>query len=671
MGLETIDICIIAAFLVYAVAAGLRSRALASKNLEEYFLAGRSLNGWQAGISMAATQFAADTPLLFTGLLAVSGIFSLWWIWTYALSFLLVGFVLAPAWRRAGVLTDAELTERRYGHRSAFLLRGVKAIYFGTIFNCTVLAIVLLAATRIAEPFLVWHRWLAPELYEPVLSFVQWLNTPLTTLTDTGPDLWVRSADNLLSIGAIVLVTAFYSTTGGLRSVVATDMLQFTVAMLATAAYAGCVLVEIGGLDALAERLSALYPNEAGLAGQAGLGGIRSSQLLAFTPSQAKDVSVAFLAVLGLQWLVQMNADGTGYLAQRSMACRSDLDAKRASVVFTVAQILFRSLLWITIGLGLLVLLPPDPSLTGSALTADREASFVRGIAELLPPGLKGLMLLGMLAALASTVDTHLNWGASYWSNDLYRRFVCQQWLGREPSDRSLVWVARGANLLILAIALIIMLHLSSIQTAWKISLLFGAGMGVMLVLRWLWWRITAVGELVAIGVSSVFAPLLLLTIPDTYEALRLLIVAVVSTGAGIWASVRTATPSDEQLLSFYRQVRPPGFWGPQHKALGEDPQEGPHRLGRTLVAVMSAALSVFLLLTGLGSWLFSSPAPSWFPWRSVWLLLLLVLSVGLVPLWWRQIFPRSGREYQGDCSQQGNTTGEQKHSRETRLFQE
>ena len=634
MGLETIDICIIAAFLVYAITAGLRSRPLASKNLEEYFLAGRSLSGWQAGISMAATQFAADTPLLFTGLLAVSGIFSLWWLWTYALSFLLVGFVLAPAWRRAGVLTDAELTERRYSHKTALLLRGVKAIYFGTIFNCTVLAIVLLAATRIAEPFLVWHQWLVPELYTPVLSFVQWLDTPLTTLTDGSPDMWIRSANNLLSIGAIVLVTAFYSTTGGLRSVVATDLLQFTVAMLATTAYAGYILVEIGGPDALAERLSVLYTSETGP------GGIRSSQLLAFTPSQAKDVSGSFLAVLALQWLVQMNADGTGYLAQRSMACQSDLDAKRASVVFTVSQIVFRSLLWIAIGLGLLVLLPPDPSLTGTALTADRETSFVRGIAELLPPGLKGLMLMGMLAALASTVDTHLNWGAAYWSNDIYRRFVCQYWLEHEPSDRSLVWVARGANILILAIALIIMLHLSSIQTAWKISLLFGAGMGVMLVLRWLWWRITAVGELIAIGVSLVLAPLLMLTIPDTYEALRLLLVAAVSTGAGIWASVLTATPGDEQLQAFYCQVRPPGFWGPQRKALGEDPQEGPHQLGKTLLAVISAALSIFLLLTGVGSWLFSSPAPSWFPWRSVWLLVLLGTSVGLVPLWWRQIFP-------------------------------
>ena len=636
MGLETLDICLLAAFVVYAVAVGLRSRRLASQNLEEYFLAGRSLTGWRAGISMAATQFAADTPLLCTGLLAVSGIFSLWWIWSYALSFLLVGFVLAPAWRRAGVLTDAELTERRYSQPAALLLRGVKAIYFGTIFNCTVLAIVLLATTRIAEPFLVWHAWLAPELYEPLLAAVRWLDTPLTTLPDTSPEVWIRSTDNLLSIGLIVLVTVFYSTTGGLRSVVATDVLQFGVAMLATAAYAGWVLVEVGGLDGLAARLSTVYT------GQAGPGGIRASQLLAFTPSQAKDVSGAFLALLALQWLVQMNADGTGYLAQRSMACRSDLDAKRASLVFTLAQVLMRSLLWIAIGLGLLVLLPPEPSLSGGALVADREASFVRGIAELLPSGLKGLMLLGLLAALASTVDTHLNWGASYWSNDIYRRLICERWLGREPSQRSLVWVARGANIGLLAIALLIMFHLSSIQTAWKISLLFGAGMGVMLVLRWLWWRITAVGELTAIGVSCVLAPILLLTVPDNHEALRLLLVAGVSSGAGIWASLRTARADDAQLQTFYRQVRPPGFWGPQQQALGQAPQHGRRRLGRTLLAVFSAALSVFLLLTGLGSWLFSSPAPRWFPWRSVWLVLLPILSLGLVPVWWRQVWPRA-----------------------------
>jgi hypothetical protein len=346
------------------------------------------------------------------------------------------------------------------------------------------------------------------------------------------------------------------------------------------------------------------------------------------------------LAVISIQWLIQVNSDGTGYFAQRSMACRTDLDAKRASVVFTLAQIFFRSLVWIPIGLGLLILLPPDPGLTGAALTAEREASFVRGIAELLPTGIKGLMLTGMLAALASTVDTHLNWGSSYWANDIYRRFFCQYWLKREPGDRSLVWVARGSNLLTLAIALVIMTHISSIQTAWKISLLFGAGMGGILVLRWLWWRLTAVGEIAAIGVSLLLAPVLLFTLPSENEALRLLIVAVVSTAAAIAASLLTKPDNAEHLTEFYRQAYPPGFWGPQITALGEDPQEGPRRLRQLLIAVVGAAFSVFFLLTSVGSWLFSSPPPSWFPWRSAWVLLLLTVSLGLIPLWWRQVFP-------------------------------
>ncbi|MFQ5961773.1 MAG: sodium transporter, partial [Candidatus Methylomirabilales bacterium] len=149
-----IDVLIILAFIVYAVSSGIRSSKVASQNLEEYFLAGRSLSGWSAGLSMAATQFAADTPLLVTGLVATAGIFALWQLWIYALAFLLMGFILAPSWRRASVLTDAELTELRYGRGAATALRGIKAIYFGTIFNCVVLAWVLFATKAIAEPFL-------------------------------------------------------------------------------------------------------------------------------------------------------------------------------------------------------------------------------------------------------------------------------------------------------------------------------------------------------------------------------------------------------------------------------------------------------------------------------------------------------------------------------------
>jgi solute:Na+ symporter, SSS family len=483
-----IDGAIVLAFLIYAVTAGFRSREAASRNLEEYFLAGRSLNGWQAGISMAATQFAADTPLLVTGLIATSGVFALWRLWIYAVAFLFMGFVLAASWRRAGILTDAEFTEIRYSSSGAAPLRLVKALYFGTIVNWTVLAMVLLAATRIAEPFLLWHDWLPQGLFSGLSQAVEWVGVPFTAAGPETRGVWERSTDNIISIGLIVLVTLLYSTTGGLRSVVATDMVQFVLALASTAIFAWYVVDSSGGWAEVLHQIRVRFAPSEG-------GSITADQLLAFTPSRAKDVSAALLVVLSLQWLLQMNADGTGYLAQRTMACRTDREATKAAVTFTVAQILLRSLTWLPLGLGLLVLFPPDPQLSADALSADREFTFVRGIAETLPAGLKGLLLTGMLAAFASTVDTQLNWGASYWTNDLYDRFLCGGLLNRTPSGRELVWVARLSNVGTLAGALAIVPLLSSLQTAWRISLLLGAGLGTVLVLRWLWWRLTAWGN--------------------------------------------------------------------------------------------------------------------------------------------------------------------------------
>lgn len=632
--LSGIDLVVILLFIAYAVLSGIRSKDVASKNLEEYFLAGRSLPGWKAGISMAATQFAADTPLLVTGLIATAGIFSLWRLWVYALAFLLMGFVLASSWRRAGVLTDAELTELRYGHRPAAVLRGFKAIYFGTIFNCTVLAMVLVAATRIAEPFLLWNEWLPATLFDPLMRLAEAIGVKLTVVPDGDPRVWILTTNNALSIGAIVLVTAFYSTTGGLRSVVATDVVQFGLAMFGTFLFAAVIVEKVGGFDALFAKLHAIYDD-------GGPGGIRTEQLLAFTPDRARDATWAVLAVMGLQWLIQINADGTGYLAQRSMACRSDRDARLAAVVFTVAQVFFRSLLWLPIGLGLLILLPPDASLTGELFKAEREASFVRGIAELLPAGLLGLMLTGMLAALASTVDTHLNWGSSYWTNDIYKRFICQSWLGREPSGRSLVWVARGANILILVIALVIMSQLESIQTAWKVSLLLGAGQGVLLVLRWLWWRVNAWGELGCIVASLVIATVFVTTDflgRADQEALRLLFMAGVATFAGISVSLLTGPEDMDRLKAFYRRARPPGFWGPVARALGERPDDARRRLGRGGIRMGVSAAGVFCLLTGLGSWMCDSPAPTWFPNRAAWIGGLCVVGAGIFAWVFREI---------------------------------
>lgn len=633
LAMRALDVALLVGFVLYCLIAGLRSRERASRNLEEYFLAGRTLRGWQAGISMAATQFAADTPLLVTGLIATAGIFALWRLWIYALAFLMLGFVFAAAWRRAGVLTDAELSEIRYGTRAALWLRAIKAIYFGTVFNCVVLAMVLFAATQIAEPFLTWHLWLPASLFDPLVAMMEGLGAPLTIATDA-PDVWVRSASNLLSLLAIVLVTTLYSATGGLRGVVATDIVQFAIAMIATGVFAVIVVDRAGGLGAITDRLHQMFP-------AGGAAGISASEILAFTPGQAKDVTTLLLLAFGLQWLVQMNADGTGYLAQRAMACRSDHDARQAAVVFTFAQILFRSLLWLPLALGLLVLFPPDAGPI-AAQTAEREFTYVRGMAELLPVGVKGLLLVGMLAALASTLDTHLNWGASYWTNDIYKRLLCQAWRGRTPSGRTLVWVARGANLLILIIALLILPWLTSIQTAWQASLLLGAGMGVLLVLRWLWWRINAWGELAAIAASTVLAPVMLFAFTNEQEALRLLLMAACATAAGIVTSLLTGPEDRERLLAFYRKARPMGFWGPIAAAAGDTPTAGPRRLLRAATAAIAAAASVFCLLTGIGAWLVGSPAPAWLPSRTLWIVGLVTLGLALIPVWVRLGFPRT-----------------------------
>ena len=634
--MTALDLLILAAFVVYAVAAGLRNRRAASRDLDAYFLADRSLPGWRAGLSMAATQFAADTPLLVTGIIATAGIFALWQLWIYALAFLVMGFVLAAGWRRAGVVTDAELTEVRYGGRAATVLRGVKAVYFGTIFNCVVLAFVFVAAARIAEPFLLWDVWLPAGLFGPLVDLVERVGVPLTlSAGGDDPAVWTRTASNLLSLVILLAVATFYSTTGGLRSVVATDVAQLAIMLAGTAAFAALAVREVGGLGAATERIQEAFAG-------GGPGGILPDQILAFTPDRARDATAAVLGLFALQWLIQINADGTGYLAQRSMACRSDADAKTAAIIFTFTQVVLRSLLWIPLGLCLLLLFPPDPALADAPalLQADREASYVRGMAELLPPGLKGLMVTAMLAALASTVDTHLNWGASYWTNDVYKRFVCQLWLGREPDGRTLVRVARGANVLLVGLALLVMTQLTSINAAWQASLLLGAGLGTVLILRWVWWRMNAWAEIAALLTSFIAAPLLMIHVDDDQHAVRLLVVAAAATAAAL-AAVRIAGPEDPAVLvAFYRRVRPPGFWGPVARVAGADAAAGagygPARLGRALAAASACALSVFCLLVGIGSWIAGSPPPGWFPFDTPWRAGLITAGLVLTPVWYR-----------------------------------
>jgi Na+/proline symporter len=617
-----IDLAIVTAFVAYAIYSGLSARRAASAGLQEYFLAGRTIKGWRAGVSMAATQFAADTPLLVVGLIASGGIFLIWQLWVYGIAFLMMGFVFAVHWRRAGVLTDAEFTELRYSARGALALRTVKALYYGTLINCVVLAFVLVAAIRIAEVFLPWHEWLNADLYQSLLQLTRATGLSIGN-TATGLDADISTTNNAISIVVLMSFTLFYSATGGLRSVVATDVVQFTLAILGTLAYAVVMLNATGGLSGLSERIVEIY-------GQA-----KASELLSFSPT-GEALLLPFLVIIALQWFFQMNSDGTGYLAQRSMACRTDRDARVAAVVFSWLQIVLRSLIWIIIGLGLLVLYPFDPQAAGSdEFIASREMLFVQGIDDLLQPGLRGLMLTGLLAALASTVDTHLNWGASYWSNDLYDRLVCRAWLKRTPGNRELVWVARWSNVLILVLALIIMSQLGSIQQGWKISLLLGAGTGSVLVLRWLWERINLYSELAAIIVALIASGLLLHFFPaPDQEWLRLSLMALLSTVAAVGVTFVTP-PTDPHVLSaFYRRVKPVGWWRKTAIANGEDGASPLIRFRRDATLVATASVSLLFMLVGLGRLLVGAPGDS-----TLVSLVFVAISLGAMPFWCSAVF--------------------------------
>ncbi|MCX8073776.1 MAG: sodium transporter [Candidatus Binatia bacterium] len=558
---------------------------------------------------------------MFTGLIATAGIFGLWRFWIYGVAFLFLGFVLAPSWRNVGVLTDAELTEVRYGGRAAAVLRALKAFYFGTVLNCMVLAMALLGATRIAEPLLLWNAWLPAALFDPVVRIVEHVRVPLAFSSHRGlpeGDVWVRSANNLLSILVIVSVTAFYSATGGLRSVVQTDVVQLAIMLVGTSVYAWLLLQQVGGWGALAYGVRAVFAK--------GGGGILVSpeQVLQFTPGA--EISLSFLAVLGLQWLAQMNADGSGYLAERTMACRSSRDAKFAAVCFTVVQILFRSLLWVPMGVALFILYAPGQQPESlRVFTAEREFTYVRGISELLPPGIKGLVATGMLAALASTVDTHLNWGASCWSNDVYKRCFCLGWRGKEPSARSLVWVARGLE----------RLHRRPLFRADVASGVDPRSVGAEF--------ITGSGDGCIVGVAMALVAVERVRrdwrTPGFLGLAAPLAALGRRPGACFLADVcwfdgsrggccLVTSPEDRALLvDFYRPAPPPGFWQPVGVEAG-CPADGATRLLRGATAVALSSASVFCVWAppwsgawhrSGGRWIGERGVGACAPWASSW----------------------------------------------------
>lgn len=415
---------------------------------------------------------------------------------------------------------------------------------------------------------------------------------------------------NALDFAILFAFVALYSTTGGLRSVVRTDCVQLALMLGGTAAYAWFAA---GGLGSLTDRLAQLYGAE------------RAEQFTSFVPGA--EALAPFVTVLPLQWIVQMNADGTGYLAQRTMACASDRDAERTAVTFTLLQVVVRSLLWLLIGLALLVIYPlPAGAALDKTAIATRESLYAVGVDQLMPAGFRGLLITSLLAAPASTIDTHLNWGASYRANDLYRGVLLERWLKRPARPHELVLVARLSTVVLLALSLWLMTLLGSIQTAWQISLLFGAGVGAVQVLRWIWERVNLLAEAASIVAPLLLAPVLPLTVTDDW--LRLALLAMASLAVVVLAALFGPTTESARLEASYRRVRPPGWWRTSAAAAGLDAAVPLGYLRWRLLSVLACAVSTYAWLVGLTDLLLhAGPA-----WRAA---LLIVLGLLALPLWW------------------------------------
>ncbi|MFC1491262.1 sodium:solute symporter family protein [Nitrospinota bacterium] len=541
--LSQIDWSLIFAYLLFALIVGVWTSRVSSRSLESYFVAGRSLPWWWIGTSIVATTFASDTPLVVAGIVGNRGISGNWFWWSWAIGAMGVAVFFAPLWRRAGVVTDAEIIERRYGGGAGTVLRVFKAVYSSLVVNLIVMGWVFRAMGKIAAPFLKWNELLPPGVWAGIEA--GW------------PDAFILGTLNeTLTVVALVLLVGIYSSAGGIRGVMLTDLFQFVIALAGSVIFAWIALGEVGGLSGLTAKLAEIY-------GEAG-----AADILSFTPPEGAEWAgwQVILIYLFVVWWAQANADGGGYTAQRLSAAAGPRDAQRGMLWFGVANYVIRPWPWILIGLVGLALFPrgmeaPAGSLAAQ-IVADREAAYPLLMAHLLPAGILGMALVGMLGAFMSTVDTHLNWGTSYLINDIYARF-----LRPGAGTREVVRASRAGVLLMTLGSFAVASQISSIEWAWKFNVSLGAGLGLPVILRWLWWRTTAWTEMA--GMVSAFAAAVVLNMGEKPPEFAVLLLWEVSVGAlAMLAATFLSRPVDrETLRAFFVKVAPPGVWGPVREA--------------------------------------------------------------------------------------------------------
>jgi len=559
-----IDWIIVGLYVVGALAIGAIFTKKASKSTDDFFVAGRSLPWIIAGTSIVATTFSADTPLFVAGMTRTEGIASNWFWWSSAIGQIAAVFFFAKLWRRTEVVTDIEFVVKRYEpSKSRTFLRIFKVFYDGILINCIVMASVTLAMTKILSIILNFSD--KPLCVLPVIG----------AITSSGLLLFV------LGLCAVV-----YTSLSGLYGVVYTDLIQFGLAMIGSITLAVIVYVDASHGEGMIARMSAAPEFK--------------KALLNFIPEfkGMNILTISFLIYVFVAWWAA--APGSGYIVQRLLSCKTERDSMLAFMWYNFCHYILRPWPWIIVGLLSLIYFPE---------LKDAETCFPRMIDQFLPAGLKGIMVASMLAAFMSTLDTQLNWGASYLINDLYKPYLKP---GRKAHHY--VTASRIAMLLLTCTALLVSTRLNGILEAYKYIGVIGAGVGTVMIARWYWWRVSPWSELSALIAALVIGNAIVFVVPDikdasgkvvdNYFTVRLMINTFATLFVWVIVTMIFSKKPCSQTLEFYKKMRINGpGWSKVAKLLSIEPEEG--GLVNSTVCWLSCCIAMFSLLIGSGMLLF------------------------------------------------------------------
>ncbi len=565
MYISNFDWLIVIFFLSLTLFIGLYSSKKSSKDTSQYFLSGKNMPWWLLGISMVATTFSTDTPNLVTDIVRNNGVAGNWVWWVFLITGLLTVFIYARLWRRSNVNTDIEFYELRYSGKPARFLRFFRSIYLGVIFNILAMGGISLAAIKIGQVMLGM--------------------SPLET------------------IGIAGFITLLFSVVGGFRGVVYTDFLLFFVAMAGSigAAYYIVNLPEIGGMSNLI-----VHPNV--------------SNKISMLPDFSNTEQLIMLLIIPLAvqwwsaWYPGSEPGGGGYIAQRMLAAENEKHAVGATFFFNIMHYALRPWPWIIIALSSLVVFPDIESIKAAfPLVSDDKLGHDLAYSAMLtklPVGLLGLVLASLVAAYMSTISTHLNWGASYIVNDFYGQYI-----NPNANEKQKVSIGRYATVSLFLASAILALLLTNALQIFDFILMFGAGTGLIFILRWFWWRINAWSEISAIFTSGIIS--IIFNIPSVSEKLfgenaimneffRFPMVVLITTIVWLSVTFLTSPESKECLINFYLKIKPGGpGW---NKIVGTDKIDAKQwNVPNGIIAMLYSLIMIYCILFATGYFIYGN----------------------------------------------------------------